>query len=371
MTEVTHTTKFTTFGQRFFSAGRTEVQIVDQGNHRSVQKRYWAQLSFSRLIVSGLPGADLAAEYVYGKYIRGLSTSIIQQSGRVILHFLHFLELKETNLYTLTRQDIINFVEYEQGRGQKTHSVVNYLRIVYTFIKYLVGQDVLPEAVMERKIRIKLPEALPRAITPEDQQSLLGAIRSDRDLALILLLLRTGLRIGELLEVQVSDISFGERKILIYLGEKNLQGRAVYYSEDAEQALKKWLKIRSNNSKSLFPGRSPGRSLSYVTAWNNMRNILGRASLSDKGYSLHSLRHTFATDMLNAGMRLEVLQQLLGHQEIEMTMRYARITDVTREHEYFKAMGRIEQGGHYEHRRVNTQLQEVFEKKKLLRSKRM
>ena len=244
-----------------------------------------------------------------------------------------------------------------RSRGQKTQSVVNYLRIVYAFINYLVGQDVLPETVMERKIRIKLPEALPRAITPEDQQSLLGAISSDRDRTLILLLLRTGLRIGELLEVQVSDISFAERKIMIYLGEKNLQGRAVYYSEDAEQALKKWLKIRPGNSTSLFPGRSPGGSISYVTAWNAMRNILARAGLSDKGYSLHSLRHTFATDMLNAGMRLEVLQQLLGHQEIEMTMRYARITDVTREHEYFKAMGRIEQGGHYEHRRVNTQLQ--------------
>ena len=370
MTEVTYTTEFTPFDQRFFSAGFTEVQIIDRGNHRSVKKRYWAQLSCSRLIESGLPGVDLAAEYVYGKYIRDLSTSTLQQSGRVILHFLHFLERKETNLYTLTRQDISEFVEYEQGRGQKTRSVVNYLRTVYAFINYLVGQDVLLATVMEHKIRIKLPEELPRAISPEDQQSLLGAISSDRDRALILLLLRTGLRIGELLEVQVSDISIAERKILIYLGEKNLQGRAVYYSEDAEQALKKWLKIRPGNSTSLFPGRSPGGSISYVAAWQAMRKILARAGLSDKGYSLHSLRHTFATDMLNAGMRLEVLQQLLGHQEIEMTMRYAKITDVTREHEYFKAMGRIEQGGHYEHRRVNTQLQEVFEKKKLLRSKR-
>jgi integrase len=101
-----------------------------------------------------------------------------------------------------------------------------------------------------------------------------------------------------------------------------------------------------------------------------MREILIRASLSDKGYSFHCLRHTFATDMLNAGMRLEVLQQLLGHQDIEMTMRYARITNRTREQEYFKAMDRIEQGEHYETCRLNTQLQKVFEKKKLLSSKR-
>ncbi len=369
MTEVTYTTEFSTFDQRLFSAGHTEVQIIGRGNHRSFQKRYWAQVSCSRLIESGLPGADLAAEYVYGKYIRDLSTSIIKDTSRVILYFLHFLEREKTNIYTLARQDISKFVDNEQGHGQKTRSVVNYLRILYAFIRYLVDQDVLADTIMERKIRIKLPEALPRATTREDQQRLLDAVDSDRDRVLILLLLRTGLRIGELLEVQISDISFGERKILIYLGEKNLQGRAVYYSEDAEQALKKWLKVRPGNSTSLFPGRSPGESISYVTAWNAMRNILARAGLSDKGYSLHSLRHTFATDILNAGMRLVVLQQLLGHQEIEMTMRYARITDVTREHEYFKAVGRIEQGEHYEHRRVNTQLQEVFEKKKLLRSK--
>ena len=371
MTEITSSTsKFSDFSQQFFSTDYTEAQFYDPRKDRAYQKRYWAQLSSSRLIESGIAGAELASDHVYNKYIRDLSISTIKQTGRVILHFLHFLEREETNIYTLTRQDISKFVEYEQGRGQKIQSVVNYLRILYAFITYLVNQNVLPDTVLERKIRIKLPEALPRAITPEDQQSLLGAIISDRDRALILLLLRTGMRIGELLEVQVSDISVAERKIMIYLGEKNFQGRAVYYSEDANKALEKWLKIRPGNSTPLFPGNPRWRSINYVTAWQVMRDTLDRAGLFNKGYSLHSLRHTFATDMLNAGMRLEVLQQLLGHQDIEMTMRYARITDLTREHEYFKAMDHIEHGGHYEHCHINTQFQKVFEKKKLLRSKR-
>jgi integrase/recombinase XerD len=370
MTGLTSATNFPDFSQKFFSDECRKTQFVDTRTHRAYQKRYWVQLSCSRLTESGLPGADLAAQHVYDKYIKDLSTKTIQSSGRVILYFLHFLKRKETNIYALAHQDISKFVEYEQERGQKIQSVVNYLRILYAFITYLVEQDILPNTVVDRKIRIKLPEALPRFIAAEDLQCLLSAIRSDRDRALILLLLRTGMRIGELLAVQISDISLAERKIMIYLGEKNFQGRAVYYSKDAEQALKKWLKIRPEHSNALFPGRSIGESISYVTAWKNMRDILVRAGLSEKGYSLHCLRHTFATDMLNAGMRLEVLQQLLGHQEIEMTMRYARITDLTRETEYFKAMDRIEEGGYYEHRRVNTQLQRVFEKKKLFRSKR-
>ena len=69
-----------------------------------------------------------------------------------------------------------------------------------------------------------------------------------------------------------------------------------------------------------------------------------RAGLKGKGYTLHCLRHTFATELLNAGMRLECLQPLLGHSCLEMTRRYARLTDKTREEEYFRAMAIIERG---------------------------
>ncbi|MEJ2137477.1 MAG: tyrosine-type recombinase/integrase [Desulfofustis sp.] len=333
-------------------------------------KRHITHRWCSRLASRGLPGSELAVEYLYGKYIKNLSVSIINQSGRIILYFLGFLERQGTTIYTLTRQDISAFVQYEQDREQKPASVVNYLRAVYAFIVFLVGHGVLPNTIMQPKIKVKLPEALPRAIPAEDVQRLLSAITAVRDRALILLLLRTGMRIGELLEVKLSDINLAERKILIYVGEKNYQGRSVYYNKDAEQALQHWLTERDTQSDYLFPGRSGPGTLGYVTAWSAMRRALQRAGLSDKGYSLHNLRHTFATDMLNAGMRLEVLQQIMGHQEIEMTLRYAKMTDLTRENEYFKAMDRIEQGERHEPRRVHTELQKVFEEKKLHRSKR-
>jgi site-specific recombinase XerD len=72
---------------------------------------------------------------------------------------------------------------------------------------------------------------------------------------------------------------------------------------------------------------------------------LEQAGIADKRYTLHSLRHTFASELLNAGMRLECLQQLLGHKSIEVTRLYARLTDTTRKEEYFKAMAMIEKGG--------------------------
>lgn len=324
----------------------------------------------SRITDSGFPGSSLVVDYLHGKYIKNLSESTIKQAGRIVLYFLRFLARDGTTIYELNRQNISAYVKYEQDRGLKPTSVVNHLRALYTFIVFLVDQGTLSQAIMQHKIRIKLPNPLPRAISAEDIELLLNAVITDRDRAMILILLRTGMRIGELLNVKLSDISFSERKILIYLGEKNYQGRAVYYSKDAELALQQWIKRKKKESEYLFPGTAGRRNLCYVAAWKVMREILIRAGLSDKGYSFHCLRHTFATDMLNAGMRLEVLQQLLGHQDIEMTMRYARITNRTREQEYFKAMDRIEQGEHYETCRLNTQLQKVFEKKKLLSSKR-
>ena len=94
----------------------------------------------------------------------------------------------------------------------KIQSVVNHLRAVYTFIGFLVERDVLPEVVLQPKIKIKLPQALPKAIPSDDIQSLLAVITTARDRTLILLLLRTGMRIGELLTVKLSDLVYTERK---------------------------------------------------------------------------------------------------------------------------------------------------------------
>ena len=89
---------------------------------------------------------------------------------------------------------------------------------------------------------------------------------------------------------------------------------------------------------------------------------LDKAGLLSKGYSLHCLRHTFATELLNAGISLPCLQQLLGHSSIEMTLRYARLTDKTREQEYFKAMALIERSDNDESYQLDRQLPPSLEK---------
>jgi integrase/recombinase XerD len=349
---------------QFFSPVAGSLAVWQPGKRRRTLDRFSA-----RLQNSGLIGADLAVEYLREKYTKNLAEATIGQAGGVSLYFLLFLNERGTNIFEVTRQDISGFIAHKQDQGLKITSIRGTLRTLYAFINFLVGKELLPYDILYKKIRIKEPEVLPRAIPEEDVTALLASITGIRDRALILLLLRTGVRIGELLQVKVRDIILPERKILVFLGEKNFQGRVVYFSEDAEHALRQWLDIRDESKEYLFYSRGR-KQISYVACWTVMKKALERAGLDHKGYSLHCLRHTFATNMLNAGLRLEVLQQLLGHKSIDITMRYAKMSDTTREHEYFKAMAVIEQGGQHEPHRVNSELQKVFEEKKLLTAHR-
>ena len=197
--------------------------------------------------------------------------------------------------------------------------------------------------VLKRKMHINVPDALPRAIDPEDITQLLAVIKKPRDRALILTLLRTGMRIGELLNTKLSDLNLKDKYIEIFEAQKNRVGRVVYLSDDACGALKKWLRLKNSQTEYLFYGHGD-EPLCYETARTVFNKYLDKAGLFHKGYTLHCLRRTYASELLNAGMHLQCLQDLLGHSCIEMTHRYARLTDNTCREEYYKAMEIIERG---------------------------
>ncbi len=202
---------------------------------------------------------------------------------------------------------------------------------------------------------------------PDDVKKLLSVIDDTRDRAMVLVLLRTGMRIGELLSTLVSEVNLKEMKIEIYEAEKTRVGRVVYVSDDAIIALKAWLRKRDCNKAYLFYAQGR-QTMTYPAARAMFNKYLDKSSLSHKGYTLHSLRHTFATELLNARMGLNCLQQLLGHSSVEMTKRYARLTDKTREEEYFRAMAIIERGELDGHNRFYRELPKTPQETQLLSS---
>ncbi len=291
-----------------------------------------------------LPGTEHFEKYMRHKWRMNHKPHTLMGSFQAIRGFLGFYSsLGKNQLQEIVSDDLEAFVEHEQDRGLKVTSVRTRLNYIWAFLRFLIEQDILNESILRRKIKLRVPDFLPRAIAPGDVRKILASLKETRDRALILVLLRTGMRIGELLGLKMRDLDVREKKIHIYEGEKNCLGRVVYLSDDALMALRLWLKKRDKGKEYLFYGLRT--HICYTTAWNIFTKYLREAGLQHKGYTIHSFRHTFASELLNAGMRLECLQLLLGHHDIEMTRRYARLTDKSREEEYFRAMEIIEQGG--------------------------
>jgi site-specific recombinase XerD len=323
---------------------KTKTEILSNTNRSE-----WLDFILQELAKSALLDKEFVEQYLRHMYRQMYKGRTVYNSYTVIHYFLTYLQnTTKRTLKGITRDDLEAFIEYEQDRGLKLSTIRFKLVILRAMIRFLIEQEQIKPEVLTRKVQIKLPEVLPKAIDPTDLKQFLSVVDKVRDKALLLLLLRAGMRIGELLSVRVCDLNLKEQKIMIYQAQKTGSGRIVYYSDDAQVALKKWLEERDPAAEFLFYGH--GRRLTYGGAREIFLKYVRKASLSHKGYTIHRLRHTFASELLNAGMRLEYLQNLLGHTSVEVTRRYARLTDKTREEEYFKAMERIERGeidGHY------------------------
>jgi len=361
-------------GAAQFSTPSVSARPTDRESELTVvfgiltERRKWFATVLQAISLMELPVTEYLKLYVQDMHRRNYKPGGMLNTVRVLKRFLSFLSsLGKKEIEDLTRADLEAFVEHEQDRGLKVSSIHTYLAHIYAFLGFLHEEDIIPAGVLRRRVRLRLPQSLPKAIDPDDVSRLLSSISHIRDCAMILLLLRTGMRIGELLETKLRDVNVKECTITIWEGVKNRRGRVVYFSDDARDALKRWLKQRKTKSAYLFYGYSGGR-LSYNGARLVFRRNLSRAGLAHKGYTLHCLRHTFASEMLNAGMRLECLQPLLGHDNIEMTRRYARLTNKTRREEYFRAMAVIERGEIDDSYQLDRELQTILKEKELCTS---
>jgi integrase/recombinase XerD len=320
---------------------KTETAVAHQQHPAQTPIEKFLQ-KLSRL---ELPAKEHFESYLRHKWRLNHKCSTLQGSFASIRLFLELYRGSgKKDLSEMERADLEAFVEHLQDCGLKISTVRTKLACLIAFLHFLIEQDIISGSVLRRPIKLKLPEVLPRAMHPADVKKLLSVIDDIRDRALILLLLRTGMRIGEALGLRLNDLDMRDRKVHLFQGEKNSMGRVVYLSDDVLLALKHWLRQREQNREFVFYGHG-NKPVCYSTGRSRFVKYLQKAGLEQKGYTVHCLRHTFASELLNAGMRLECLQQLMGHQDIEVTRRYARLTDTTREEEYFRAMAIIEKGG--------------------------
>jgi integrase/recombinase XerD len=241
-----------------------------------------------------------------------------------------------------TVQDISAFIVATQASGRMPAPMNTKLSILTSFFEYLREEDQMTQQpVLRRRHRLLTPTVLPNPIPEADLAAFFKAIDASRDRLIFLCMLRCGVRVSEVcaLSWDALDCSAGTIRINRSKGQVD---RIVSLSPDVEQAIQVWREHRTPGSY-LFPSRT--RTKEHLSRYQI--NVLMDQYLAAAGLARHSsphcLRHTFATQVLNAGVPLEGLKELMGHHSIQITLRYTQLYDATKRRPYEQAMTKIAQ----------------------------
>jgi len=237
-------------------------------------------------------------------------------------------------------RDIDSFIEAERSRGIAPVTINVRVSQLREFFHFLIEDgEMSRHPVLRRRHHVAAPETLPRPMPDSDLVRLFRAVDSVRDRLILLFMLRCGLRVSEACALEWEDVDLPALTVRINSGKGSVD-RVAYLAPDVEQSLRLWQTTRGG-SLYLFPSRKvAGAHIGRRNVYVMMQKYLREAGLTGR-YSPHCLRHTFATQLLNAGVTLEVLKELMGHRSIRMTLRYTQLYDETKRRQYDQAMERI------------------------------
>lgn len=282
-------------------------------------------------------GQEALAEYIiYLKIERGLSANTVISYKRDIEKYLTFLtEKKITQLDEVSRFEILDFLQTLRQSGAADNSIIRMVSSLRKFHQYLKRESIVSDDPMQLIDTPKKASTLPKAISPQAVEQLLEAPDTTtplgvRDRTILELMYATGLRISELVNLKLSDMHLtmgfiqtmgkGEKERIIPLGEiasqwldHYLDGARVYL-QDQSAEISEYVFLNSR-----------GKGLSRQGVWKKVKQLALEAGI-DQNVTPHTLRHSFATHLLENGADLRMVQELLGHADISTTQIYTHIT---------------------------------------------
>ena len=242
----------------------------------------------------------------------------------------------------VSAEKIDDYIDYLHNKRIRPASINLYLAVIRVFYNHLRYEEKIKLSnPVKNGCRLRVPKPLPRCLREEDVHQLFRVIKNKRDFAMFKLMLRCGLRVEEVSNLTLGAIDLKRRRIIVYHG-KGSKDRVVYISDDAHDALMAYLKIRLGlRVKKVFlveKGNFKGQSISVRGIQKRMEYYAKKTGLK---VSCHRLRHTMATQLLNAEAEIETIQDLLGHNWITTTQRYCRVSNLKVQRDYFKAMRNV------------------------------
>lgn len=270
---------------------------------------------------------------------RNYSAHTVKNNINRLKHFIIWLDVP---LEKASYQHIQRYIEALMQKRLAPVTINCHLASIRAFYHYLYDEEQLSITnPVKKRCGVRVPHPLPRYLKEEEVQRLFDVIKGPRDLAIFKLMLRCGMRVQEVADLTLDAIDLAGNKILIRNG-KGKKDRMVYVSKDARDALTRYIKVRpSNRCRHVFlveKGSFKGKAISVRGIQKRMEYYARKARVK---VSCHHLRHTMATQMLNADARVATIQDLLGHSLVATTQRYCKISNLKVKRDYYRAMEKI------------------------------
>ena len=270
---------------------------------------------------------------------RNYSQYTLRNYMNTLRHFVLWLDLP---IEQVTHKKLLAFIDHLLNELLRPKTINCYLDSIRGFYDYLINEeDVAMTNPVKRGYSLLLSRPLPRYLRDEEVSRLFGVIDSPRDRAMFKLMLRCGLRVEEVANLTLTALDLRRGQVFVYEG-KGAKDRVVYLSKDAYEALDQYLKVRPySRAKKLFlvdKGRFESKPILVRGIQHRMQHYAQKASLK---VCCHQLRHTMATQLLNADADIVTIQDLLGHTRVKTTQRYSRVSNRKVQRDYYKAMEKV------------------------------
>jgi site-specific recombinase XerD len=251
----------------------------------------------------------------------------------------HFVVWLDVPLEEATCGKVLSYIDWLLSRRLSPKTINCHLACISGFYQYLhYEQDIEVKNPVKSGYSLRMPKPLPRYVKDEHLKELFELIKTRRDRAMFMVMLRCGLRVEEVAHLQLSAIDLRRRQIMVHNG-KGGKDRVVYISDDARNALVEYLKVRpACKAKKIFlveKGPCRGKPISVRGIQKRMEYYAGKTGLK---ICCHQLRHTMATQLLNADAELTTIQDLLGHNWVTTTQRYCKVSNLKVQRDYYKAI---------------------------------
>ena len=263
---------------------------------------------------------QLLALFLTAKKVEGCSANTIEYYGNTLKQMNSVISKPYTQINSDDLRRYLN--DYERNRNSSKVTIDNIRRIMSSFFSWLEDENYIVKSQVRRIHKVKAPVKAKDVIRDEDLEALRDACTTKRDLAIIDILASTGIRVGELVKLNIADVNLQERECLV-TGKGNKQ-RIVYFDARTKLHLRAYLQDRSDSSKALFVALgTKGKRIGIDGVEKRLKGIGKRAGVQN--IHPHKFRRTLATYAIDKGMPIEQVQKLLGHAKIETTMHYALV----------------------------------------------